>query len=912
MNIKIYIAFIGLMLLPFQKLVAQVSLQNATCEMLVNPLGIDVIQPRFAWQILAEERNVMQVAYQVLVASSPEKLGADEGDLWNSGKVNSASSIHVSYNGKLLSSRMKCYWKVKAWTNHGQTKWSANNSFAMGLLYYKDWPKGWIGFERAFPWDETKTNSRLSARYFRKEFQSNKQIKSATASIVGLGLYELYINGKKVGNDVLTPAPTDYTKNVKYNTYDITDYLKTGKNAVGTILGNGRFFAMRQHEKPYKIKTFGFPKMLMNIHIVYTDGTTATIDTDDSWRGTADGPIRANNEYDGEEYDATKEFVGWNTVGFDDSKWLKAEFVQEPTGVIEAQMNESIKVMNTLKPTSIKKLSGGRYILDMGQNMVGWLQMKVKGKKGQQIKMRFAESLQDNGELFTANLRNAKCTDLYTVKGAGEEIWEPTFVYRGFRYVELSGYSYEPALTDFTGKMIYDNIQTIGTFDSSNPLLNQIFKNAWWGIAGNYKGIPLDCPQRNERQPWLGDRGTVAHGESFVFDNGRFYTKWLEDIRNSQKKDGAIPDVAPAFWRYYSDNMTWPGTIVLITEMVYNQTGDASVVRDNYPAMKKWLAYMKDRYMVDYILTKDSYGDWCMPPVTIAAGRGKSADKKYPSELISTAYYYHFLELMMEFSKVAGQEGDRAEFEALAKHIKDAFHQKFYNEKGYYANNALTDNVIPLYFGMVPTNKVDEVFKNIVYTIEVTNNGHLSNGLVGIQWLMRCLNDYGRPDLAYTIATKKTYPSWGYMIENGATTIWELWNGNTAAPNMNSQNHVMMLGDLLIWYYENLAGIKATTPGFATLEMKPEMIKDLDHVNASFKSPYGTIKSNWTKSTKQFSWNITIPPNTSAKIYLPASTKDQVTEKSRSIKEIKFVGSERNSLIYEIGSGTYAFTINYK
>ncbi|RZL63498.1 MAG: alpha-rhamnosidase [Pedobacter sp.] len=902
----------GILLLPFQKVAKQVSLQNTTCEMLVNPMGIDVLKPRFAWHIIAEERNVMQTAYQILVASSAEKLNANEGDIWDSGKVNSEESIHVRYNGKQLTSRLRCFWKVKVWTTAGQSDWSANNTFSMGLLYYKDWPKGWIGFDKAFPWDNIKTDSRLSARYYRKEFQSTKQIKYATASIIGLGLYELFINGKKVGNDVLTPTATDYTKNVKYNTYDVTEQLKSGKNAVAAILGNGRFFAMRQNEKPYKIKTFGFPKMLMNINIVYTDGTTANIDTDDSWKGTADGPIRTNNEYDGEEYDATKEFTGWNNVGFDDSKWQKAEFVQEPTGVIEAQMNENMKVMNTLKPVSIKKLTGGRYILDMGQNMVGWLQLNVKGKKGQQIKLRFAESLQDNGELFTANLRNAKCTDLYTLRGTEQETWEPTFTYRGFRYVELSGYTYQPSLADFTGKMIYDNIKTVGTFETSDALTNQIFKNAWWGIAGNYKGIPVDCPQRNERQPWLGDRGAVAFGESFVFDNGRFYTKWLQDIRNSQKEDGAIPDVAPAFWRYYSDNMTWPGTILLTTEMVYKQTGDINAVRDNYPAMKKWLSYMKDRYMKDYILTKDSYGDWCMPPVTIEAGRGKSADKKYPSELISTAYYYYFTQLMIQFAKASGNDNDITTYQDLGNKIKDAFNAKYYNEQGYYATNLLTDNIIPLYFGMVPDKNVDKVFKNICYTVEVTNKGHLSNGLVGIQWLMRCLNDYGRPDLAYTVATKKTYPSWGYMVENGATTIWELWNGNTADPKMNSQNHVMMLGDLLTWYYENLAGIKSADAAFKKIAMKPEMIAGLNTVNASYNSVYGLIKSNYNNTAKQFNWKVTIPANTTAIVYLPTKQGDVVSEQLSNIKDLKFIKNENGRAVYEIGSGNYEFIVKKK
>lgn len=909
MNLKIYIILFGILLLPFQKMAPVVSLQNTTCEMLVNPLGIDVVKPRFAWHIISAERNVMQTAYHILVSSTKEKLEANEGDLWDSGKVNEETSIHVKYDGKPLQSRMKAYWKVKTWTTAGESEWSAVNTFSMGLLYYKDWPKGWIGFDRAFAWDNIKSDSRLSARYYRKEFNCTKQIKHATASIIGLGLYELFINGKKVGNDVLAPTATDYNKNVKYNTYDVTELIKTGKNAIGTILGNGRFFAMRQNEKPYKIKTFGFPKMLMNLHIVYTDGTTANIDTDDSWKGTADGPIRANNEYDGEEYDATKEFIGWNNIGFDDSKWQKAEFVQEPSGVIEAQMNENMKVMNTLKPVSIKKIIGGRYILDMGQNMVGWLQIKVKGLIGKQVKLRFAESLQDNGELFTANLRNAKCTDLYTLKGSGLETWEPTFVYRGFRYVELSGYTYLPTLNDFVGKMVYDNIKTVGTFETSDALTNQIFKNAWWGIAGNYKGIPIDCPQRNERQPWLGDRGAVAYGESFVFDNGRFYAKWLQDIRNSQKEDGAIPDVAPAFWRYYSDNMTWPGAMLLVAEMLYKQTGDVTAIKDNYPAMKKWLAYMQARYMKDYILTKDSYGDWCMPPITIEFGRGKSADKKYPSELLSTAYYYHFTQLMIQFAKASGNDADITIYEKLGNNIKDAFNAKYYNDKGYYATNLLTDNIIPLYFGMVPKNNVEKVFKNVAYTVEVTNKGHLSNGLVGIQWLMRCLNDYGRPDLAYTVATKKTYPSWGYMVDNGATTIWELWNGNTADPKMNSQNHVMMLGDLLIWYYENLAGIKSADAAFKKITMKPEMINGLNTVNASYNSVYGMIKSNYNNTATQFTWKITVPANTTAMVYLPFAKGDEITEELKNIKDLKLIKNEEGRAIYEIGSGDYSFVV---
>lgn len=891
---------------------AGLQVANLQCEMLTNPLGIDVKTPRLSWEIRSDQRQVMQTAYQVLVASSMEKLADNDGDLWNSGKVNSDQSIHVRYAGKHLTSTTRCFWKVKTWTTKGESEWSLPALWTMGLMNYKDWGRGWIGFDRAFPGDEIKRDSRLSARYFRKEFQADKTIKSATAYIIGLGLYELYINGKKVGDQVLAPTPTDYTQHVKYNTFDVTGYIKDGNNAVGVILGNGRYFAMRQHSKPYKIKTFGFPKLLMSIRIEYTDGTSGSIDTNESWKGTADGPIRTNNEYDGEEYDARKEMPGWNKAGFDDSKWLKAEYVQEPQGVYEAQMNEPVKVMKTVPAVSINKLDDDRYIVDMGQNMVGWVQFKVKGKIGQQVKLHFAESLKDSGEIFTANLRGAKCTDIYTLKGGETETWEPVFVYHGFRYIEVTGYPGTPSAADFTGKMVYDDMKTIGTFETSNPLLNQIFKNAWWGIAGNYKGMPLDCPQRNERQPWLGDRGITAYGESFVFDNGNMYAKWLQDIRNSQKPEGAIPDVAPAFWRYYSDNMTWPGSLLLVAEMLYTQTGDLTAVQDNYASMKKWLAYMKDRYMTDeYIVTKDSYGDWCKPPVTIEAGRGKSADKKYPSQLISTAYYYHFMQIMMRFSRLTGNDADYKEFETLAGHIKKAFHATYYHPSGYYGDSSLTANIIPLYFGMVPKEHLDKVFKNIVYTVEVTNNGHLSNGLVGIQWLMRSLTQYGRPDLAYTIAAKKTYPSWGYMIENGATTIWELWNGNTAAAHMNSQNHVMMLGDLLVWFYEDLAGIKSSPdqPGFKHIVMKPVMVKGLDFVKASHQSPYGTINSAWRNSTGTFKWDMTIPANTTARIYIPARSTNHVKEGGKPIAAagIRFIKMEGDRAVYEIGSGNYSF-----
>jgi alpha-L-rhamnosidase len=912
MMLKRYIEFFRLtaiLMFCSTSLFAQVSLENLRCELLQNPIGIDVVKPRLSWTIVSAERSVRQTSYHILVASTPEKLTEQDADVWNSGKVNSAESIYNTYSGQQLKSRNKYFWKVKISTNKGETDWSSVGSWSMGLLNYKDWEGRWIGFDRFFPWDN-EIEGRLSARYFRKEFSTDKTVASATAYIMGLGLYELYIDGRKIGDQVLAPAPTDYTKNIKYNALDITAQLKQGKHAIGVVLGNGRFFAMRQ-AKPYKVKTFGFPKLLVQVVIKYTDGSTTSIKTDESWKGTADGPILANNEYDGEVYDARKEFKGWAEPGFNESKWLKAQYVQEPGGTYEAQMNEPMKVMKNIAPISITKRPNGKYILDFGQNFAGWVKLKVKGIKGTVVSLRFAESLEPNGELFRTNLRDAKATDTYILKGEGTEIWAPRFTYQGFRYAELSGYPGVPQKSDFTGCLVYDDMQTVGTFESSNTLLNQIFKNSWWGIASNYKGMPVDCPQRNERQPWLGDRTVGAYGESFLFNNTALYKKWLDDIKYAQKEDGAIPDVAPAFWRYYSDNVSWPATLLFVADMLYKQTGDVAVLHENYPAVKKWMAYMKDRYMNNEgIITKDSYGDWCAPPVTAEDGKGVNADQKHPSALIATAYYYQLNMMMAHYSTITGNEADRGGYAVLASELKKAFNRKFYNEKGYYGENKLTDNLLPVYFGLVEDGNKDKLVKQICSIIEEKNNGHLSTGVIGTNFLMRTLTDMGRSDLAYRIASQKTYPSWGYMIENGATAIWELWNGNTAAPKMNSQNHVMMLGDLLIWYYENLAGIKASAPGFKEIVMKPEMIKGLDAVNAEYNSVYGLIKSSWTKSEKDFKWNITIPVNTVARISIPAKAVGQVKESGRKaadVKGLKFIQMEDNRAVFELGSGNYSF-----
>lgn len=876
---------------------------------LENPVAIGRNEPVFSWELPANEPGLFQEAYQVLVATSPEKLTDTAADLWNSGKVESDDHLYAPYEGPLLKSHQMCYWKVRVWTNKGVSAWSDPAFFGIGMKHHNDWWGRWIGFDRTFPGEEVVTFPTLRARYFRKEFSVDKKVASATAYIIGLGLHELHLNGSKVGDAVLAPVPTDYLENVKYNAYDVTDQLEKN-NAFGVILGNGRYFTMRPNYKPYKIQDYGFPKMLFQLEIRYMDGSRQVIKSDNSWKGTADGPIRNNNEYDGEFYDARKELSGWSVPGYDDGQWLAAEYVQEPDGTYQAQLNKNMRVMQEVAPVRIDKLGPDTYILDLGQNLSGWLEMRVSGQRGQQVALRFAESLNDDGTLFMTNLRDARVTDTYILKGTGMETWEPRFTYHGFRYVEIKGYPGVPTIDDFTGKMIYDDMATTGQFVTSNSTLNQLHQNAWWGTASNYKGMPVDCPQRNERQPWLGDHAVGAHGENFMFDNAALYKKWLDDIKYSQRGDGSLPDVAPAYWRYYSDNMSWPGTYLVVANMLYEQTGDLSVITDHYSTMKKWLTYMKDRYMTaEYIVTKDSYGDWCVPPPTIEEATGQNADVKRPSRLISTAYYYYFMELMQQFAQLSGNEEDILDYQDLQKKVRNGFNQAFYRQEGYYGDNKMTDNLLPLYFGIVVEENEQKVFDQLVQTIEVTNGGHLSTGVIGTQWLMRTLTRYGRVDLAYQLATNRTYPSWGYMLEHGATTIWELWHGNVANPKMNSQNHVMLLGDLILWFYQHLAGIQAAEPGFASIRLKPEFVADLDFVDATYASVRGTIGSHWMRKDGVLTWEVSVPPNSRATAHLPLG--EQVTVNGKSLTDephVRVMGEGDRQLV-RLLSGTYTFEV---
>lgn len=899
-----------------------IEVSNLRCELLVNPVGIDYPNPRLSWEITGNQRNVIQTGYHILVASTKKKLDANEGDLWDTGIVNSEASIQISYAGKPLTSRNECFWKVKTITNKGESKWSETGTWSMGLMNEIDWQAKWIGLDKSFEWDAPDAHyTRLSARYLRKEFPLKDKIEKATIYISGLGLYKLHINGKVIGNQELSPTPTDYFETVKYNTFDVTPQMSEGENTIGIILGNGRFFSMRKrdnyypsgHHWLYNVKHFGFPKLLFQLEVEYTNGKKEFIASDNSWKITADGPIRANNEFDGEEYDARKEMPGWDKPGYDDHNWLQAEYVNAPGGKLQAQINPNIQVMETVTPISINELKPGTFILDMGQNMVGWLQLKAKANRGDSIQLRFSEMLSPDGSLYMDNIREAQVTDKYVFKGEAEETWEPKFVYHGFRYAEITSFPGQLTVNNFIGKVLYDEMETTGHFETSDLTINQIYSNATWGIKGNYRGMPTDCPQRDERMGWLGDRAAGSLGESFIFNVNSLYTKWLDDIQDAQRETGSIPDVAPNYWDAYNDNMTWPGAYVIIAGMLYDQYGDIKPIRDHYDSMKKWMDYMKGKFLVDNIMTRDVYGDWCLPPESPELIHSQDPERRTDGPLIGTAFYYQIANIMSRFASLLGKTADVEYFAAQAEEVKKAFNEKFFNtDAGYYGNNTVTSNLLPLCYGMVPSAYEKSVVEHIISKTENDFNGHVSTGLVGIQWLMRGLTKYGDPELAWRIATNRTYPSWGYMIENNATTIWELWNGNTANPEMNSANHVMLLGDLVTWFYEHLAGIKNQSPyvGFKEIEMNPFIANELTYVKASFHSVHGLIKSHWKKTNGIFSWEITVPANTHATIYIPTSDKETVTENGKQIStipDIQFIKEENGKAVYHINSGNYKF-----
>ena len=936
---------------------SKVEITNLTVEMQDGSMPLATATPRFSWNYEARVDNVQQTNYRIIVASSEEKARRGEGDLWDSEAVDTSQMLYIPYAGKTLKSRDRCWWRVYTTVTYGNGKSKELESpvqyFEISLLDRSDWHARWIG--RDYEDDKIEGHTVVAARYLRKEFNLKNDIERARLYISGLGQYQAFFNGQEVAPDeLMKPALSDYTRRVYFNAYDVTEMLQEGDNAVGVILAPGRFTTVR-HDTNYlewcginHAAHYGRPQLLMQLEVFYEDGTADTIVSGEGWRITNRGPIRKANEFDGETFDQHLDVAlgAWLHTDYDDSRWddvtvdydrqnmnLEDRFnprwkrrddkydasmpfpdsaeiaAQRLEYGLTPQPNPNIRVMEHLTPKAIFR-KGDKWILDMGQNMVGTLEcgnaLLRKCVSGDTVTFRYAELLAADSTLYTDNLRSAECTDRY-IAAATDALTHShnhtfNFVYHGFRYVEISGLPEDskPSLSDFTGLVLYDQMASTSSFETDNDIINAVHSNAWWGIRGNYRSMPTDCPQRDERMGWTGDRTTGCYGESFLFDNHRLYAKWLQDLEDCQWPNGQLSDVAPAYWRNYTDNMTWPGAFITVADMLYTRFGDIEPMRRHYDAMRKWLLHMRLWYCKEGIMTRDCYGDWCMPPESPEMIHSKDPTRITEAAAISTPFYCYLCNIMKGFAIRLGKDDDANFFQQEYDTITAIYNSRYLDTlTGNYANGTVTANILPLWFGMVPGVLEDKVFANIInktmndFGVERDLKGangqyHVSTGVVGIQQLMRTLTHYGRADLALHLATDTTYPSWGYMARRGATTIWELWNGDTGDPSMNSANHVMLLGDLLIWEYEDLAGFQPLEPGYSKIQFRPNFVEGLNRVDCTYRSVSGTIESHWRRTGKGIEWTIVIPPNTTAEVHLPTNDGNH---------DIKLLGSGRHHFI---------------
>jgi alpha-L-rhamnosidase len=796
-------------------------------------VGIDVRQPRFAWVDRHTGRAQSQSAFQLLVASSPELLAQNKGDQWDTGKTASDDPTQVVYNGKPLESDHSYWWKVRYWDKDGNaSEYSQSASFDVALFSADDWKGQWIG----------------GANQLRQEFTLAEAPRRARAYVCGLGYYELRVNGLKIGNNYLDPGWTTFDKRDLYVTYDITANLHRGSNAAGVMLGEGWFKSR---------------VLLVQLEIELASGKHVSVSSGPTWKAK-NGPIVSDSVWDGEVYDARLETTGWDQPEFKDGGWAPAQIVKAPGGVLSAQMMPPIQDVDSMVPVALTNPRPGVYVYDMGQNFSGWVDLHVSGPRGAQVQLRFAELLYDTGMINRENIRAAKARDIYILRGDGEECYHPTFTYHGFRYVEVTGYPGTPSLDSLRGHVVHTAVKTTGSFVASKPLLNQIHKMIRWSDLTNLHSVPTDCPQRNERMGWMGDAQVSSEGVRLNFDMTAFYTNFLRDMRDVQGADGTLMDTVP-FGGYGARpaDPAWGTAFPLITWYVYQQTGDRRIVEENYDGLKKYEEFLHGR-APDNFLSYSLYGDWV-------------ATEKTPGAEVSDFYYYYDTLVLSKMAAALGNSADAETYAQRAVLIKDAFNKEFFDPKtANYTTGTQTANDLPLFLEMVPKEYRGKVAGNLINNILYEHDTHLTTGLAGLRYLFPVLTQVDQSSLAYDLATQTTFPSWGYMLVNGATTVWELWQ-NKVGPHMNSQNHHMM-GSIDAWFYEGLGGINVDPeqPGYRHFRIEPQVTRDLTSVSASVGTVRGEVTSSWTHEPGVITLQVDVPVNSTATVAIPE--EDQMTD----------------------------------
>lgn len=853
------------------------TVKKLRCEYKVDPLGIDVAKPRLSWQLESTEKNVLQTGYELQVAQSERDWG--KGKLiWATGKVDSDTSQNIEYAGPTLATGEIYYWRVRVSDNHSHTTaWSKPAKWEMALLQPADWKASWITPNLSE--DETKSNP---SPLLRREFslKAKKKIERARLYASAMGLYELHLNGKRVGDQYFTPGWTSYDFRFQYQTYDVTSMLKSGANCLAAMLGDGWFrghMAFEGRRNNYGTKV----ALLAQLVITFTDGTQQTLGTDANWKAST-GPALVSDIYDGENYDARLEKPGWSATGHDDRDWKGVTVIDPPKAKLVAATGPAVKKIEEVQPVKVLRTPAGDTVIDMGQNMVGWVKFRVSAPAGTTITLRHAEVLDKAGNLYTENLRAAKQIIQYTTKGNGAEVFEPHFTFQGFRYVAVRGWPGEPNLQDFTGVVVHSAIERTGTFETSNPLLNQLEHNIIWGQKGNFLDVPTDCPQRDERLGWTGDAQVFSPTASFNFETVGFYEKWLKDVALDQQDDGAVPHVIPNILshktrRGESASSGWADVAVVVPWNVYQAFGDRRVLEEQYPSMKAWVEYMRKQAGEKYLYnTGFTFGDWLAFATTHSDYPGATTDKDF----LQTAYFAHSTELLAKAAKVLGKSEDAAAYESLAQRIKAALQSEFVTANGRISPNTQTAYTLALTFDLPPESMRAAAADRLA--ADVRKFGHLTTGFLGTPNLCKALSDSGHLDEAYMLLNRTEYPSWLYPITKGATTIWERWDGikpdgTFQDAGMNSFNHYAY-GAIGMWMYSVIAGISLdeSRPGYKHIFIAPHPGGGLTRAQAAIETVYGRVSSDWRIADGKFRVKVEIPPNTTATVKLPQGKPQEV------------------------------------
>ena len=883
---------------------SQVTVTNLLCEHSTNPIGLDVLKPRFSWQLESAKRNVLQSAYEIRVGSSE---AVEKNLLWRSGKIESAQSLYVPYQGPDVQSGTRYYWQVRVWDKTGKASaWSKPAFWEMGLLQPSDWKAKWI--EVGYTEDSVMRPS----PYLRKTFEAAKKVRSARLYITSHGLYEAFLNGKRVGDAYLTPGWTSYNKRLQYQVYDVTNLLQQGVNTIGAMLGSGWYRGSLAWERNFNI--YGKSLALFaQLNITYADGSSDMVTTNDSWKSNT-GAIAYSEIYHGEIQDARSEKNEWATAKYNDADWKGVVVKEYPINILVGTYNEPIRKHETFKPVKILTTPKGEKVIDFGQNLVGWVQLSVKGEAGDSIKIFHAEVLDKAGNFYTDNLRAAKQRNIYVLKGNGEENFEPHFTFQGFRYIKVEGFPGELKPENFTAVALYSDMQPTGSFSSSHPLINQLQHNIQWGQKGNFLDVPTDCPQRDERLGWTGDAQVFFRTASYNMDVKNFFAKWLKDVAADQRPDGAVPHVIPNVLNENSAGSAgWADVSVIIPWNMYLAYGDTAVLQNQYESMKNWIGFMQ-KNSTDNLWNKGfHFGDWLFyRPNDDNDGRAAVTDKY----LISQCFFANSTQLLIDAAKVLGKTEDVASYSNLLKNIKEAFLKEYVTPSGRLVSSTQTAYVLALQFDMLPENLRQQAAKRLAENVASYNN-HLTTGFLGTPYLCHVLSRFGYTDVAYKLLLQETYPSWLYPVKMGATTIWERWDGQKPdstfqTPGMNSFNHYAYgaIGD---WMYRVVTGIDTyeEAPGYKKIKIQPHLGSGLSEAAADYNTGYGLVKSHWKTEGKQLKMEVEIPANTTATVYVPATDAGGVKENNKSltsVKEIKVSGAEGGYVVMELGSGKYSFT----